>query len=116
MKNETNPKNHKLNRRDFIKSSAVAGAAALASGGSNIFAAGSDTIRIGIIGCGGQGTRDLVSCVKSSPGVEITAMGDLFEDRLKESLDKLRKDVPAALKVTPDKCFVVLRKKQQSLW
>jgi len=106
MKNETHPKNNKLSRRDFIRTSAAAGAAVLASGGSNIFAAGSDTIRIGIIGCGGQGTRDLVSCVKSSPGVEITAMGDLFEDRMKQSLDKLRKDVPAALKVTPDKRFI----------
>jgi len=106
MKNETNPKNNKLNRRDFIRTSAAAGAAVLASSGSNIFAAGSDTIRIGIIGCGGQGTRDLVSCVKSSPGVEITAMGDLFEDRMQESLDKLRKDVPAALKVTPEKRFI----------
>jgi len=106
MKGHTNIKRHKLTRRDFIRTSAVAGAAVLASGTSNIFAAGSDTIRIGIIGCGGQGTRDLVSCVKSSPGVEITAMGDLFEDRLKESLDKLRKDVPTALKVKPDRCFV----------
>jgi predicted dehydrogenase len=106
MKNKTHPKNHKLTRRDFIRTSASAGAAVLASGGSNLFAAGSDAVRVGIIGCGGQGTRDLVSCVKSSPGVEITAMGDLFEDRLKESLDKLKKDVPVALKVTPDKCFV----------
>jgi len=106
MKGHTNIKRHKLTRRDFIRTSAAVGATVLASGGSNIFAAGSDTIRIGIIGCGGQGTRDLVSCVKSSPGVEITAMGDLFEDRMKESLDKLRKDVPAALKVTPDKRFI----------
>jgi len=106
MKNETHPENHKFSRRDFIRTSAAAGAAVLANGTSNIFAAGTDKIRVGIIGCGGQGTRDLVSCVKSSPGVEITAMGDLFEDRMKESLDKLKKDVPAALKVTPDKCFV----------
>jgi predicted dehydrogenase len=106
MKDNTNIKKHKLTRRDFVRTSAAAGAAVLATGSSNIFAAGSDKIRVGIIGCGGQGTRDLVSCVKSSPGVEITAMGDLFEDRLKESLDKLGKEVPAALKVTPDRQFV----------
>jgi predicted dehydrogenase len=106
MNGNTNTRRHKLTRRDFIRTSAVAGAAALASGTSNIFAAGSDTIRVGIIGCGGQGTRDLVSCVKSSPGVEIAAMGDLFEDRLKQSLEKLNKDVPTAVKVSPDKCFV----------
>jgi len=93
-----------FSRRDFIKTSAVSLAALGASG--RAFAAGSDTVRVGIIGCGGQGTRDLVSCVNSSPGVEIVAMADLFQDRLKESLAKLRTDVPAAVKVTPEKCFV----------
>ncbi len=106
MNGNTNAQRHRLTRRDFIRTSAAAGAVALASSTVNIFAAGSDTIRVGIIGCGGQGTRDLVSCVKSSPGVQITAMGDLFEDRLKQSLEKLNTDVPAAVKVTPDKRFV----------
>ena len=93
-----------FSRRDFIKASAASLTAMGAA--SRMYAAGSDTVRVGIIGCGGQGTRDLVSCVNSSPGVEIVAMGDLFEDRQRESLDKLRKDVPAALKVAPDKRFV----------
>ncbi|MBN1505680.1 MAG: Gfo/Idh/MocA family oxidoreductase [Sedimentisphaerales bacterium] len=96
--------NSRFSRRDFIKASAVS-LAALGTAGQ-AYAAGSDTVRVGIIGCGGQGTRDLVSCVKSSPGVEIVAMADLFEDRLKESLANLKKDVPAAVKVTPERCFV----------
>jgi len=96
--------NSRFSRRDFIKTSAVSLAALGATG--RVFAAGSDTVRVGIIGCGGQGTRDLISLVKSSPGVEIVAMADLFEDRLKESLAKLKSDVPAAVKVTPEKCFV----------
>ena len=106
MKTRTRSKPDNLSRRDFIKKSAVLGAATLISGTNKIFAAGSDTIRIGLIGCGGQGTRDVISCVKSSPGVEIAAMGDLFEDRLQQSFDRLKKDVPAAMKATPDKCFV----------
>jgi predicted dehydrogenase len=95
---------NQVSRRDFIKTSAASLAAAGVAG--RLYAAGSDTIRVGIIGCGGQGTRDLVSCVKSSPGVQIAAMGDLFEDRLQESLRKLRTEVPDAVKVTPDKRFV----------
>ena len=90
-----------VSRRDFIKASAVSVAAMGMAG--RAYAAGSDTVRVGIIGCGGQGTRDLVSCVKSSPGVEIAAMGDLFADRLAESVDKLTKEVPDAFKATPDK-------------
>jgi predicted dehydrogenase len=93
-----------FSRRDFIKASAASVAALGITG--RAYAQGSDMIRVGIIGCGGQGTRDLVSCVRSSPGVEIAAMGDLFEDRLEESIEKLRKEVPDALKVTPDKRFV----------
>jgi len=96
--------NSRFSRRDFIKTSAVSLAALGATG--RVFAAGSDTVRVGIIGCGGQGTRDLVSLVKSSPGVEIVAMADLFEDRLQESLAKLKNDIPAAVKVTPEKCFI----------
>jgi predicted dehydrogenase len=106
MKGHSKIDKHKLSRRGFIRTSAAAGAAVMASGTSNIFAAGSDKVRVGIIGCGGQGTRDLVSCVKSSPGVEITAMGDLFEDRLQQSLEKIEKDVRGALKVTPDRRFI----------
>ncbi len=93
-----------FSRRDFIKTSAASVAALSVAG--RMYAAGSDTIRVGLIGCGGQGTRDLISCVNSTPGVEIVALGDLFKDRLEESLAKLRTDVPAAVKVTPDKCFV----------
>lgn len=106
MKKQNRHKLNDITRRDFIKASASIGAATLASGTNRIFAAGSDTIRIGLIGCGGQGTRDVISCINSSKSVEITAMGDLFEDHLQESFDKLKKDVPAELKVTPDKRFV----------
>ena len=106
MRKKTSRKKYELTRRGFIKTSAALGAASLVSGTNRIFAAGSDKIRIGLIGCGGQGTRDIISCVKSSPGVEIVAMGDLYEDRLRQSLDKLRKDIPAAVNVAPNKRFV----------
>jgi len=95
---------NQVSRRDLLRASAVSVAAMSVT--NRMYAAGSDTVRVGLIGCGGQGTRDLISCVKSSPGVEIVAMGDLFEDRLKESIDKLGKEVPNALKVPPDRRFV----------
>jgi predicted dehydrogenase len=99
-------KSNELSRRDFIRTSAVLGAASLAGGTNLIYASGSDKVRIGLIGCGGQGTRDIISCVKSTPVIELSAMGDLFEDRLKESLGKLRKDVPNAVKVSSGRRFV----------
>lgn len=108
MKEAKKPKiskgRQRISRRDFIKSSAAVSLAAMTSG--RAFAAGSDTMRVGLIGCGGQGTRDVISCLKSSPGVELVAMGDLFKDRLDKSLEKLKTKVPDKLKVTGDTCFV----------
>ena len=48
----------KTPRRDFLKTSSVAalGAGLLGSLSKNAFAAGDETIKIGVIGCGGRGT------------------------------------------------------------
>ncbi|MGZ5555401.1 MAG: hypothetical protein ACXW3H_06590, partial [Candidatus Aminicenantales bacterium] len=74
-----------LTRRDFIKTASVASMASLAgamSGTGGLFAAGSDTIRIGVIGAGGRGTGAAIDAVNSSPGVEIVALFDPFQDRI----------------------------------
>jgi predicted dehydrogenase len=97
-----------LTRRDFIKTSAAASLAAAIPGGLGLYAAGSDAIRIGVIGCGGRGTGAAIDAVTSSPGVEILALADPFQDRIDGSLKTLREKVPAAVKVRPDTCFTGL--------
>lgn len=54
--------------------------------------AGSDEIKVGVIGTGGRGTGAAVDCVKSAPGVRIVALGDLFQDRVEGSRDRLLAD------------------------
>jgi hypothetical protein len=44
------------------------------SGAERLFAAGSDKIRLGLIGCGGRGTYNVTNCVKSAENVELVAM------------------------------------------
>jgi predicted dehydrogenase len=61
--------------------------------------AGSDEIKVGVIGTGGRGTGAAVDCVKSAPGVRIVAMGDLFQDRVEGSRDRLKADEEAKAKV-----------------
>jgi predicted dehydrogenase len=95
-----------LSRRDFIKKSALVSAAAMASQTGKIFAAGSDTIRVGLIGCGGRGTYDTTNCLNSSENVQLVAMGDLLKDRLVSSLANLEKRLGEKIRVTEDKCFV----------
>jgi predicted dehydrogenase len=99
-----------LSRRDFIKSSVPIlsglGAATLLSGTSRIFAAGSDKVRIGLIGCGGRGTYDTGNCLNCAEGVELVAMGDLFKDRVDRCRKTLKRKLSDKVKVTDDTCFV----------
>jgi predicted dehydrogenase len=95
-------------RRDFLRGSAAtaAGVAALQLlPAQSAFAAGSDTIKVGLIGCGGRGTGAAKDAVVGSPGVEIVAMGDLFPDRLQSSREQLSKEIGSALKVTNNTAY-----------
>ena len=55
------------NRRDFLKTSAAVGGVAVAGNlAAGAFAAGNDTIKVGLIGCGGRGkgaVRDILIAV-----------------------------------------------------
>ena len=96
-----------ISRRDFIRVAAAASGATLLSGGmSLVHAAGSDRIRVGVIGCGGRGTGAAKDCVKPSKGVEIYALGDLFDDRVRGSLGDLKESgLGKGFNVTPVRCF-----------
>ncbi len=106
MKKKMDEQTIKSSRRDFIKATTAIGITAILPGKELLFAEGSDKLRVGLIGCGGQGTRDTISCVNSAPNVELVAMGDLFKDRLDESLNELKTKVADKIKVSEDTCFV----------
>lgn len=98
-----------ITRRQFLGTSAAAAAAfAMPSG---VFARGSDTIRVGLVGCGGRGTGAARDCLRGAPGMELVAMGDLMPDRLAESRATLAKvaaesaDFRRGYKVTDATCF-----------
>ena len=80
-------------RRDFIKaSSAVAGgvlAGSLAMA-PRAYAAGSDVLKVGLVGCGGRGTGAAAQALNADPNVRLVAMGDAFADRLEGSLASLK--------------------------
>lgn len=95
-----------LTRRDFIKTASMASLAAAVSGAGGLFAAGaSETIRVGVIGCGGRGTGAAIDCMDAAPGVEVVALADLFADRVQSSLARLKEKHADKVKVTPDRCF-----------
>lgn len=80
-----------LNRRDFVKGAAAVAAGTLVSP-SGLFAAGSETIKVALIGCGGRGTgalNDFLNAAKHlNLQVEITALADFFKERADGAAEK----------------------------
>jgi myo-inositol 2-dehydrogenase/D-chiro-inositol 1-dehydrogenase len=105
-------------RRDFLKTSALAGGilAAPAVLPGNLFAQSDkdrhrekDTLRIGLIGCGGRGTGAAENALSADSNVALVAMADAFPEPLQTSLNVLQTKIPPEkLKVTPEKQFVGL--------
>jgi len=105
MKSRTNKNTSRLTRRNFIRASAAAGVAALVLPTNRMFAAGSDKIRVGLIGCGGRGRYDTTNCLNAAENVELVAMGDIFKERLEDCRDSLAKKLLDKVSVTDDMCF-----------
>src|SRR5690606_30298980 len=108
VSNETNSNRGPLSRRQFVVGTA-ASAAVMAAGLKTVsaasYAAGSDEIRVGLVGCGGRGTGAVLDAVKSSEGVKLVAMADLFQDKLDESKAQLAK-LEGAFAVEDSACHV----------
>jgi predicted dehydrogenase len=105
------PSNNLTSRRDFLKTSALVGSALAAPAimpGELFARENTETLRVGLIGCGGRGSGAASQALHADKNVVLTAMGDAFEDQLQHSLQSLQKEHPDKVKVTPDKCFVGL--------
>lgn len=80
-----------VTRREFVRTTAAASASILAGPALNsAWARGDDTLRVGLIGCGGRGAGAASQALNADAGVVIWAMGDAFDDRLQTSLGNLR--------------------------
>src|SRR5438445_9765262 len=104
------PSQPALNRRDFLKttSAAIAGTSVLGSLSveRSAFAAGSDTLKIALIGCGGRGSGAADQALSTSGGVKLIAMADASKYRLEGSLNELKKQHPDRVEVPEDrKCI-----------
>ncbi len=103
--------NNLTSRRDFLKTSALVGSALAAPAlmpGELFARENTDTLRVGLIGCGGRGSGAASQALNADKNIVLTAMGDAFQDQLQSSLQSLQKAHADKVKVTPDKCFVGL--------
>jgi predicted dehydrogenase len=80
-------------RREFMKTTgAVVAAGAVAADLSiarSAYAAGSDVLKIGLVGCGGRGNGAALQALRADKNVKLIAMGDAFEDELEKSYKTL---------------------------
>ena len=86
-------------RRDFIKSSsAVLGAGALLNSAlsSGAYAAGNDTIRVGLVGAGGRGSGAATQALRTEGSVKLVAVADAFKDSLEGGLRGIRSEIGRA--------------------
>src|SRR3954469_21846586 len=82
-------------RREFLKTSAVAvaGAGLASAFAPPVHAAGSDTLKIALIGCGNRGTGALVQALNTSGSVKLWALADTFSDRVEMCLEHVNREL-----------------------
>lgn len=102
-------------RRSFLKSSAIVGGAAVTGLHLSraVHAAGSDVIKVCLVGCGGRGNgavRDnLKAAAEAGLKVQVVAVSDAFENRAKGTAENLRKEFgPDVVDLPDDRVFVGL--------
>lgn len=93
-------------RRQFVKATTLAGAAALAaSGPTMVHAAGSDELKVGLIGCGGRGLGAAVNTINGDPNCHITAIADLFPDVVEGAKKQLKVQLGDRFRATDETSF-----------
>jgi len=106
---ENRPRANHPSRRDFLKTSTLAAGGMLAGGlslGRSAHAAGSDILKVGLIGCGGRGTGAAGNALNADPNAKLVAMGDAFPDRLEGSVKGLKKQYGDRIDVPQERRFV----------
>lgn len=96
-----------LSRRAFLEGVTAAGAAAVAglSIARSAHAAGSDALRLGMIGCGGRCTGAANDAMTADPGTRLVAMTDIFADRVQNARAALQKAKADQVQVADERCF-----------
>jgi len=99
-------------RREFLKTSslAIVAGTAVRDGVAQPGVSPGETLRIGLVGCGGRGTGAAAQALAADSNVKLVALGDAFADRLHGSLETLKKQSAVAHKIdVPEaRCFVGL--------
>lgn len=117
------------NRRNFLKTSLVAAGATLVPAiARSVHAAGDETIKVALVGCGGRGTGAVTQILGAQGPIKLWAMADLFSDQIERSLAILTQGAqprddyeakgsfgPEQIDVPPERRFVGFDACQQAI-
>src|SRR4029453_17903002 len=95
-------------RRSFLKATGTVAAASALAGIKipAVHAAGSDGLRVALVGCGGRGTGAADNALAVTGGsINLVAMADVFENRLKGSFNSLKSKRPNQVEDPDDRKF-----------
>ncbi len=99
-------------RREFMKTgttlSLTGGLLSTFGATSGVYAAGSGTLKVGLVGCGGRGTGAASQALHADPDVKLVAVADAFPDRLEQCVTILGRqgDIKDKVEVPDDHKFV----------
>jgi predicted dehydrogenase len=97
----------KPSRRSFLQSSALASATAggVLLNASPVHAAGNDTIKIALVGVGGRGIAATEDALAADPNIKVTALCDIFPDRLEAGYKLLKNQYGDRIDVPKERQF-----------
>ena len=98
-----------MTRRDFGMISAAAGAAVLSSRGAAAKES-SETLKVGLLGCGGRGNGATAQMLQGNERVKLVALADIFEDKVEAARKRFTNHsdpkVSTKVDIDDDHCFV----------
>ncbi len=97
----------RVNRRSFAQNSLAATAALGATAVSSrmVHAQSDNTIKVGLIGCGGRGSGAAVNAMEADTNVRIVAMADLYDNAIQNCRRSLSRKYASQLVVDDEHCF-----------
>lgn len=102
-------KENGLTRRQFARAGAAMSAFAVMTSKGAQAQSNGDTLRVGLLGCGGRGSGAALNALSGDNNIKLVALADLFEDRLEGAKNKFestkRKSVRDQVDIDPDLCF-----------
>lgn len=96
-------------RRTFLKATGTAAAVGALTSVAipKVHAAEDSTVQVALIGCGGRGGGAAANALNTKSGpIKLVAMADVFENRLKNSHDNLKRQYQGLVDVPDDRKFI----------